>query len=353
MFKTNNPALASIVGGLVTILSVGKDTIFAMQDGNDYYAPAPVVPQILLVNKSATIINKYNMIGYVKSTLSLDTVKYGYIRLFALEDSLHAHLIDSVSIGFDGSYKFIEPDSNYLVQVIPDTSFYPGLIPTYYGDQSIWSEASVIRPSVTLSPYNINCNGLPPLTGQGVIKGYVGNLLGSLKAAGRPMKGASVVLVGKSTKGDPIIAVTQTDSLGNYQFTNVPDGTYTVVINIEGVNIIDPQVVTITPTTRVVEDVSYAVTSEGVVQQSVVTGIKSNSTDIVIYPNPVHDWLNIAFTYSGRKNIKIYQMDGKLIELKQTDDAQMQIKVDKYQSGVYLLIITSEKDIYRSRFIKQ
>jgi hypothetical protein len=204
-----------------------------------------------------------------------------------------------------------------------------------------------------LSPYDINCAGVAPLTGHGIIRGFVGNLLDSLKVAGRPMKGASVVLVGKSTKGNPIVAVTYTDSLGNYQFTNVPDGTYTVIVNIAGINIVDPEEITLTPLTRVIENVSYAVTSKGVVEQNELTGIKLNELTFMLYPNPVHDRMNIVFMNSGRKNIKIYQMDGKLIEMSQTDNAQMQINVSRYHSGSYLLIITSEKDIYRRMFIKQ
>ena len=227
---------------------------------------------------------------------------------------------------------------------------YPGLIPTYYGNQSLWSEASIIRPSVTLSPYNIYCNGLLPLTGHATINGIV-TTTDTLKVAGRPMKGASVVLVGKSTKGDPIIAITWTDSTGAYQFTNVPDGTYTVVVNIEGVAMANTSQVTITPGTNVVSNINYVVTDDGIVNG--VKDINTNSTDILLYPNPVHDKLNIEFANSGRKDIRIYQMDGKLMEIRQTDDAQMQINVGQYSSGTYLLIITLEKDVYQRMFIKQ
>jgi hypothetical protein len=352
-FNINNPALAGINGKLVSILSVGKDTIFASQPGNNYYAPAAQVFQILQVNKSVTIINKYNMIGYVKNSLTQDTLKYGYIRLFALEDSLHAHLIDSVVIELDGSFKFIEPDSNYLVQVIPDNNIYPELIPTYYGDKSIWSDASIIRPSVTLSPYNIICNGLAPLTGIGVITGFVGDMMTKLKNAGRPMKGASVVLIGKSTKGNPIIAVTETDSLGNYQFVNIPDGTYSVVINIEGISIPNPQEVILSPSARVADNISYAVTDIGIVPQSQVSGIKINSSDISLYPNPVNDNLYIEFKNSGMKIIRIFQMNGMLMSEIQTINQNTDINVSQFSSGVYLVCISSGTDIYRKLIVKR
>ena len=77
------------------------------------------------------------------------------------------------------------------------------------------------------------------------------------------------------------------------------------------------------------------------------------SVTLMLYPVPVHDKLNIDFTNAGRKNIWIYQMDGKLIETKQTDNARIQLNFGKYNSGAYLVFMLIDNQFYRRLVIKQ
>ena len=75
-----------------------------------------------------------------------------------------------------------------------------------------------------------------PLNGKGTIKGKI-NLSGlSVRAKARKADGeATTYTVYLKDKSDnAIIAMTETDADGNYQFDNVPVGNYQVIPNVEG-----------------------------------------------------------------------------------------------------------------------
>ena len=75
-----------------------------------------------------------------------------------------------------------------------------------------------------------------PLNGKGTIKGKI-NLSGlSVRAKARKADGeATTYTVYLKDKSDnAIIAMTETDADGNYQFDNVPVGSYQVIPNVEG-----------------------------------------------------------------------------------------------------------------------
>lgn len=318
------------------------------------FQPEGAVPKILAAKNDTIILKQFNITGYAISSTSHDTLKSGSIRLFALVDSLHASLIESVMIGMDGSYKFVEPDSNYLVQVIPDTSLYPGLIPTYYGNRSTWREASIIRPSVSLPPYNIICNSLSPLKGQGIIRGLITSQLVNLKVAPRPIKGFAVFLVEKGMEGDSLIAFTLSNDTGFYQFTNVPDGAFFILVDLIGINQVDTQFVTLTPEVKLIDNVNYAVNSDGIIKMNFVTTIMTNSINIVIYPNPSSGIFTIEF--NGIKNsnsIFIYDLTGKKIISVQNSDNENLINLESFAKGIYLLRVTTEQGTLNSKLVKE
>ncbi len=55
-YTSSNPAVATIVGGLVHIVGAGTTTITASQAGNGTYNPAPNVPQSLTVNQASLTV---------------------------------------------------------------------------------------------------------------------------------------------------------------------------------------------------------------------------------------------------------------------------------------------------------
>lgn len=291
----------------------------------------------------------------MKRAYSQDTLKSGSVNLLVLVDSTHAFLSESSKIEMDGGFTFSVADSNYIVLAIPDTIMYPGLIPTFYGDKSTWQDARIIRPSAGIPPYNINCIELHPLSGQSVITGLINDLAAILKVAGRPMKPVSVFLVEKGPTGDSIVAMTITnDSSGTYQFTNVPDGTYDVIVNIAGVNQIDTLYAILTPDVRVINNLNYSITTNGIEKMKDATIVKTNSVNIKIYPNPSSGIFTIDFNgIVNRKSILLYDLKGKRIISHQNSDNEYQIDLAGFSNGIYLLRVTTDQGTINSKLIKE
>ena len=115
---------------------------------------------------------------------------------------------------------------------------------TYYPNALTWEDAKPIEPKmydgsddfhVTVATIEAQ-PAFEPLNGKGTIKGKI-NLSGlSVRAKARKADGeATTYTVYLKDKSDnAIIAMTETDADGNYQFDNVPVGSYQVIPNVEG-----------------------------------------------------------------------------------------------------------------------
>ena len=66
-----------------------------------------------------------------------------------------------------------------------------------------------------------------------------------------------------------------------------------------------------------------------------------NPSSISIYPNPVNDLLNIKIGIPSSYIIKITSLNGKLLLYKQIDGSESKLDISSFNSGVYLVSVTS------------
>ncbi|CAN5616585.1 hypothetical protein BH11BAC2_BH11BAC2_20400 [soil metagenome] len=83
----------------------------------------------------------------------------------------------------------------------------------------------------------------------------------------------------------------------------------------------------------------------------------SNPKSILIYPNPVNEILRIELigNHSKRGNISLYDVNGKLLEIKELDilEGKINMVVKDLSSGIYLIKIENESGIYHGTFVKE
>ncbi len=109
---------------------------------------------------------------------------------------------------------------------------------TYYDNALLWEEAKMVKPGMDEEwnplTFTINVQPLPtPATqGTGTIEGQV-NYIGD-KASTRSETPTITVYLKESSDGGSIIATAETDANGNYKFSNIPLGSYQVLVNIDG-----------------------------------------------------------------------------------------------------------------------
>jgi hypothetical protein len=86
----------------------------------------------------------------------------------------------------------------------------------------------------------------------------------------------------------------------------------------------------------------------------VFTGdIDDNNTSITFFPNPADDRLTVQTPGIGRKEISIYQMNGRVTTELSTTRESEEIDVRNYSAGIYLLLITNSDGATVGRFLKK
>jgi hypothetical protein len=223
------------------------------------------------------------------------------------------------------------PAGTYLFLLKPNIYVSPLAINTYFDQQPQWQMANFqnINADTMFSDVTIkalktqNLSGLTSLSGNISTdsKKSSGISISPDRTKGRPMKGASVVLVGKNTKGNSapsnVIASTVTDSLGMYTFNNIPKGDYNIIIDILGVPLIDYYTISVDSTAKAKPNLNYVVGTAGIHVLSVSLP-KTNNT--LVYPNPSSGEVNILFgNQSGNTSIVVVDMAGRMVYSKTFD----------------------------------
>ncbi len=79
----------------------------------------------------------------------------------------------------------------------------------------------------------------------------------------------------------------------------------------------------------------------------------NKSLIVSVYPNPVQDYLFVKFTEKGKKNIRIYNINGKLQKQFDTEYQELlEINVTDLANGTYFIIAIKENDMYYGKFTK-
>ena len=81
----------------------------------------------------------------------------------------------------------------------------------------------------------------------------------------------------------------------------------------------------------------------------------ANDFEFRIYPNPAEDYVNIISAYDNFKglNMKITDVSGKLILIKNITSNKTEINISKLNQGIYFVEIMNDSEIFRTKFIKQ
>lgn len=89
----------------------------------------------------------------------------------------------------------------------------------------------------------------------------------------------------------------------------------------------------------------YAVVITEVIQDEV-------SPLLQLHPNPATDKITIKFSDTSRKSIAIYQVNGAVKQRINTAKKELEINLEQFSAGYYLVRVTTQKGIYYSKLIK-
>jgi uncharacterized repeat protein (TIGR02543 family) len=83
---------------------------------------------------------------------------------------------------------------------------------------------------------------------------------------------------------------------------------------------------------------------------SATGAIDENKTDLLIYPNPAKNVIKLA-NIINHVDLKIFDLNGKLLIQKQNIKANHDINVSELPQGIYLVNITNENSLYSNKIV--
>ncbi len=267
----------------------------------------------------------------------------------------NTHALTAIdTIDADNNFKFNDLDyGDYYVKVeILDTTALPNVISTYYNNSVTWSNAQLIsvNESDSINSIIIEMTELPNEPGIGVISGLT-EYAETLKSTYTTIAavGSEIFLVDNSSN---IINYTTSNSEGMFQISTIPNGDYSLLVNIPGYTQISTHNFTIDETNYLFQDLNFSVdTTNHTIEASNSSNIKEiKHLKFNIYPNPVNDILTINISQKLNSSINIYIIDalGKTIKETQisADIESFNLSVVDINSGTYLLKIVSGDDVF-------
>lgn len=292
-------------------------------------------------------------------------VTKGVVKLFGINTDTRGIEMEKSDISASGKYAFYSaPSSMFVIFAEPDPELYPNLLGTYYGNVNRWINVPAVDLAVAAPQvFDITLRERPALTGANSAIGsvafaedYLFDVAKRLKSIeGKPVKSASVVLVGRTKgNGENIIAQTYTDEYGYFSFSNIPDGSYTVIVDIPGYQ--HKQFFDFDVTGgQGVSGIHYLVTEEGIILRP--TGIKDpvSTRNFMIYPNPASGMVSISSRQPGNYLVELFSLSGQKImsTTMLLNEGELRMDLKGITPGIYHLRISGENTIYNSKLVVQ
>lgn len=291
----------------------------------------------------------YGHVGYSGGDVSgSNVVLYKYYPYLTHFDTAQTAVTDA-----SGNFHFASVSHlDYLVEVFPAAS-YTTLVPTYYGNAFIWDSATVVNHyCATDDTLNILSIEEAGSTGPGYLHGRIVEDTGFVRVPGDPIPGVDVKL-GRNPGGQ-LVTSTQTNSNGEYQFTGVAYGNYTVYADIPGLGRDSSYTFTVDSANSVYNYLNYIVDSSTIyIVPDAGVGIQNitaKEDKFNIYPNPSKGNATIEYSISvdAEVDLSIYNMLGvKVAELVNTHQAagtykyNLNDKNSNLKSGVYFVALAN------------
>ncbi len=267
----------------------------------------------------------------------------GELTLFHLNNDAAATPVATLVPQDDGSYVFYDiPPGNYLLYLVSD--YYNNTIGTYYTDAVFWNEADTLSlDGDTLSNINLTLlEFIAQLDGQDTLMGNVsyGIIDGGksiTSVTGEPVKKVKVILIKKDKSTDNIVAWVYTDDEGNFVFENVPDGTYTIVVDIAGLPMGSTYTVTVTGNN--ITGLDFIVTGKEILIATPV-GIFPTAAPvekIKIWPVPATGTVSLQTGKMTGGTLTLLNLQGEILMTHTIDQPLMTLDLSDLPDGLYYL----------------
>lgn len=274
-----------------------------------------------------------------------DTVLYGRVVLIGKK---HPKAVAQTTI-VNGNYVFANiPQGDYTVQVLPDRQYYRRYLPTFYIDKLRFKEADYLTLNQDVDTIAVRLAEIKTRTGKGRVDGkvtYENEKLRDSIYTNRPHKAPAAdvaydVTVMLVDRNNQIVAWTQTDENGRFEFPDIATEGYRVLCETTTSEAESSVSLSSSITTASVDLVLRA--------PSEVTGVgKLQTNRMSISPTLVSD--GMVVTLADAAQLVVYTLQGQQIMKLQLEAGKHYLSTAHLQKGIHLISIPGEVH----KFVKQ
>jgi hypothetical protein len=353
----------------IIIREVASDNFGNCYVAGSFNGPDPALDDQPLVepDQQGFFLAKYSRVKNIEGNVidpEGNPFGHGYVKIYGRTLYQRSPIVDSVELSINGEFVFNDvPFGEYVLVAIPNNTADPSIITTYYheqGSQEYWEWAEIIKVNSSTASYycTIEMISASEFTGGSRLEGGVteldsSDIFKSAKAIakGKPKQKASVVLVGNKKQKSTweVVAVVETDDEGNFTFEDVEPGTYILYVDYPGLPVEDYYTIEITEDTYI-SSLDYVVDEERVYPDGIpiINNLTENSiiSDIIVFPNPATDYVDIILKTDQEMVIDIYDLHGKHIDHIVSDNPARIILMDLPAGTYFLRIITADSTYF-------
>ncbi len=150
------------------------------------------------------------------------------------------------------------------------------------------------------------------------------------------------------TQNNEVLDTAYTDGTGHYVFYVFETGEYQIEVNVESYSQTIVMKVSVSDENPWAEESNFTIWDDGTITS---IGDPSDNNFFLLYPNPTNGKLYLETNLSGE--VKIFNIDGKLVLRQNTDGNKNEIDVFRLLTGTYLLKFESEDCAKSIQFIKK
>jgi subtilase family serine protease len=290
---------------------------------NTYSLPLVIVPAAYPL--SGKVIGEDNV-----------PITKGKLFLYQKGENGLVKFINKIVPTVSDQFQFQLDDKEHTLFFIPDRIEFEKYAPTVYGKTVTLAPTSFFKltsdANLTFQILKITSGAPGGRMINGVVTGET--LSGGRVELSKNLESLPIVLLSENGK---VVAVTETDAAGKYQFANLATGKYQLVIALELNQMPMTQPVAVDLTTANAK-VDFNLGKEGATWTNVpllVTGIEPPSS-INIYPNPTSGMFSIG-TEIPIDNITIFDVIGKPLNI--NSELTNQVDLSEFPNGIYYLQI--------------
>jgi len=231
-------------------------------------------------------------------------------------------LVQSTGINSNDQFVFniSNEDTYYIKVLLNEPEDFPYVVNSYYNNTYSWENCQAIEMScgtdevIVVNMFEI----IPEGNGQGHVSGTIYYGLQG-QGNGYPVQDADIFLE-QEPEGN-IVDHTKSDESGYYQITEIPEGDYSLVVDVPGIYQITTHEFTVTASEYIFEDLDFIVDTTGksgiyAYDPTGVDEIIKEGLHYIIYPNPFKDKIIIEYSLQrpGQVLIEVYDITGRKVE---------------------------------------